>query len=790
LNKFLVFLFIYASINFAQSYSDSWKLFDDSKVAEIYIWADPVAVAWMFNNPHSDSMHLASMRFKNEFIDDSISSIAIRIRGNTSRDAEKKSLKVSFNTFVPGREFYGVDKLNLNGEHNDPSIIRSKLCFDLFEDAQMTASRSAHAAVYINGQYYGLYINIEHIDDEFLKKNFLNSSGNLWKCLYPADLKYLGDNPDLYKLLSGGRPVYELNTNETLNDYSALARFIKIINQTPINVLPDSLEKVIDVASVLKYFAMNVLVGGWDDYRFLKNNYYLYHQPDKDLIYLIPYDYDNTFGIDWFDIDWSRINPYTYANIDNSVRPLSTRMMSVPEYRNLLTRYLNFYREKVFLGHLWEGRIDSLKNRITNYVIADTFRTLDYGFTMTDFHNSFSGISYNKFHVKRGIKEFINIKNATLPGILSYVASKPLAYNIEHFPKSISFTDSIQVQLSAFSNVGISNIQLKFYNGVSGGTETYQMLYSPITNSKRVEDADRWIGVIPALGEGGYGSYEVIITDNNSGILTYPRSRRVNISVTGNNQSPIVINEFLAKNDGVYPDPHGENDDWIEFYNTSNDTIDMSLMYLTDKKDNLNKWRFPQGFKITPKGYLLVWCDEQSTQTGLHSNFKLSADGEFIGLSATDGLTILDSISFGPQSGNISFSRSPSGSTNWRFTPPTPLADNWVTSVEHSDIIPNGFGLTSYPNPFNPVTKIKFTLPSVVRDLSRNGEADNFTSRASLKVYDMLGNEIARLFNENKQPGVYEVEFDTRNYGLSSGIYFVVLRYGELIATQKILMLK
>lgn len=785
MKKFLFFLFVCTSLKYAQSYSESWKLYDDSKVAEIYIWADPEDVAWMFDNPHSDSMHIASMRFVNEFIDDSVSSIAIRIRGNTSRDAQKKSLKVSFNTFVPGREFYGVDKLNLNGEHNDPSIIRSKLCFDLFEDAQMIASRSAHAAVYINGKYYGLYINIEHIDDEFLKKNFLNSSGNLWKCLYPADLNYLGDDPDLYKLLSGGRPVYELSTNETLNDYSALARFIKVLNQTPIDLLPDSLEKVIDVSSVLKYYAMNVLVGGWDDYRFLKNNYYLYHQPDKDLIYLIPYDYDNTFGIDWFNIDWSRINPYTYANIDNSVRPLSTRLMSVPEYRNLLTRYLNFYREEVFLGYLWTGNIDSLKNRITNYVIADSFRTLDYGFNMADFHNSFSATGYNKLHVKRGIKEFINIKNATLPGILNYVSSKPLAYNIEHFPKSISPSDSIQVHLSAFSHAGISNIQLKFYNEINGGTEIYQMIYSPVADTRRVEDADRWIGVIPALGEGGNGSYEVIITDNNSNVLTYPRSLRINISVTGNSQSAVVINEFLAKNDGIYPDPHGENDDWIEFYNTSDDTLDLSLMYLTDKKDNLNKWRFPQGVKIAPEGYLIVWCDEQPTQTGLHTNFKLSADGEFIGLSAADGLTLLDSITFGAQTGNISYSRSPSGSDNWRFTPPTPLTDNWVTSVEYPDIIPNSFGLASYPNPFNPATKIRFTLPSPAQEISHSS-----TLRTTIKVYDLLGKEIAILFTGDKKPGIYEVEFDTRNYSLSSGIYFVVLNYGELTAAHKIVILK
>ena len=112
-------------------------------------------------------------------INETVDSIGFRLRGNTSREAAKKSFKVSFNTFVSGREFYGVDKLNLNGEHNDPSIIRSKLCFDHYKTIGMTATRANHVEVYINGQYYGLYISVEHIDDEFLNKNFGDDTGNL-----------------------------------------------------------------------------------------------------------------------------------------------------------------------------------------------------------------------------------------------------------------------------------------------------------------------------------------------------------------------------------------------------------------------------------------------------------------------------------------------------------------------------------------------------------------------------------------------------------------------------------
>ncbi|MBC8384211.1 MAG: CotH kinase family protein, partial [Candidatus Cloacimonetes bacterium] len=164
---------------------ESWKLYDDSEVATIEITVDPLALEWMYANVWSDSMHNATIHFSNAYIDETIEDVGFRLRGNTSRIAWKKSFKLSFNTFVPGREFYNVDKINLNGEHNDPSIIRSKLGWDIFKQIGQVASRASHAAVYINDVYYGLYISVEHIDDEFLNKNFSDPSGNLWKCHYP-----------------------------------------------------------------------------------------------------------------------------------------------------------------------------------------------------------------------------------------------------------------------------------------------------------------------------------------------------------------------------------------------------------------------------------------------------------------------------------------------------------------------------------------------------------------------------------------------------------------------------
>jgi hypothetical protein len=88
----------------------------------------------------------------------------------------------------------------------------------------------------------------------------------------------------------------------------------------------------------------------------------------------------------------------------------------------------------------------------------------------------------------------------------------------------------------------------------------------------------------------------------------------------------------------------------------------------------------------------------------------------------------------------------------------------------------------NYPNPFNPVTKIKYSIPSVTL---RQAQSD---IRVTLKVYDILGREIAVLVNEEKPAGEYEVEFNAAN--LPSGIYFYQLKAGQYLETRKMVLLK
>jgi hypothetical protein len=102
-----------------------------------------------------------------------------------------------------------------------------------------------------------------------------------------------------------------------------------------------------------------------------------------------------------------------------------------------------------------------------------------------------------------------------------------------------------------------------------------------------------------------------------------------------------------------------------------------------------------------------------------------------------------------------------------------------VTSVENSqqEIIA-GFQLfDNYPNPFNPSTKIKFNVPEV-----------GTQHAVSLRVYDILGREVATLVNEEKPAGTYEVNFNAS--GLSSGLYIYTLSSGNFFQSKKMLLLK
>ena len=152
----------------------------------------------------------------------------------------------------------------------------------------------------------------------------------------------------------------------------------------------------------------------------------------------------------------------------------------------------------------------------------------------------------------------------------------------------------------------------------------------------------------------------------------------------------LYINEFMASNDAANADEFGEFEDWIEIYNPGTIAVDIGGMYITDGLDALTTWqipnRAPDSTTIEPGGYLLLYADKQPEQGVLHVNIKLSGSGEQIALTAPNGTTVIDSLTY--DAGTVgaigygldtdkSCARQPDGSNNWQVDDtPTPAASN------------------------------------------------------------------------------------------------------------------
>jgi hypothetical protein len=118
--------------------------------------------------------------------------------------------------------------------------------------------------------------------------------------------------------------------------------------------------------------------------------------------------------------------------------------------------------------------------------------------------------------------------------------------------------------------------------------------------------------------------------------------------------------------------------------------------------------------------------------------------------------------------------------------PITGFEENYFESVIDFKLYQN------YPNPFNPVTTIRYSVPDVTLSTSSRAESRDEVSRVQLKIFDILGNEVATLVNEEKPTGNYEIKFnpESSNKKLASGTYFYQLQIGNFVLSKKMILLK
>lgn len=655
------------------------------ELASVYITLEPAAYDALF---HPDSVwsnfeHSATFVYVAEGIADTLYEVGFRLRGNTSRTSAKKSFKVSFDTYDEDGQWRGLDKMNLNGEHNDVSMMRARFVHTFFNESGVASSRANHVRLYLNGVYRGLYTNVEHIDGEWLEKRLPHAHGNLWKCTYPANLLYNGpDGADyMYAPPWTTTPVYELKTNEAENDYDGLAGFIDVLNNTPIADLPCALEDRFDVNRYLRTAAAEVLAGHWDNYIGNQNNFYLYRRtPDGRLTYL-PYDLDNTLGVEWGG-DWVVRDVYNYTTEN---RPLYTRLMQVPLYRALYTWHLRDLITSTFDADAFETRGADWQIATADAAAEDAYYPQDYGFDYEDFTASLLE-NYGQ-HVPYGIVPYVGGRSGTALLQMDPPAAHPGW--LMAWAKGPAVEGQLVVEAVAEGEVQTLTAAISWDGGAAQ--------FWPLTD----DDGDGLYTVTVDVVGSDHAEVQVTATFADGVERVSPCEPQW--VWTSPMPSGFRLNEVMALNNGFVLDEWGGAADWAEVTLVGDEAANVNELFLTNRWMEPKRWRLPN-VTLDPGDHLLLWCDDDPEEGPLHANFNLDADGETLFLMAMDGGAprIVDAVTWPALPPNVSWARVPDGNGPWTAcsvggaVSPTPDAANEAGNAVTEGRQPAG-GV--YPNP-------------------------------------------------------------------------------------------
>jgi hypothetical protein len=715
----IAFAFCFSNI-FAQQ-PDYGLAFLQDEVANISITIDPDSLAAMYTNLGNSHEYPGAIVYTFSTGFSAYSGVGIRFRGNTSLNAQKKSFKINIDKFVD-QNFYGLSELNLIGNQNDPSILRAKLCWDFFREAGLPACRTSHVRVYVNGAYMGVYLNVEQIDNRFADVRFDDGTGNLWKCFWGSDLAYQGTNPTLYT-----DDAYDLVENEFLNNYSELARFIDVLNNTPLSLLPCELEKIFNVHDYLKIMAADILLGNWDNYIFNKNNFYLYHNEKTRKLEYIPYDLDNTLGIDWVNVDWTQRNLYSWTTSSN--RPLFTRLLQIPAYRNEFSNNVNDLIATQFNATAFQSKATQIQNIIYTAAAEDPLRPLDYGFTVDDFANSISSAWGGQ--VQYGIVPYVETRATQALQQLETLQPFTRIFNVVPKFRNDSLFVSFHSNLNSdqltvvWKEIGTST----WYNatatslGYYGLVDQRYLFEGPIPT----DSINILVGVIPVEWLSDIEAHDCNF------VYLYGKE----------STSPLIINELAPLGTDNCIDFLGVNEDWIELYNPGPSAVYLGNKFISDDASNWNKWTLPN-VTLDPGDFQLLYADKEPEQGMNHVDFKLDDISETIYISEVqnNARVIIDSITYFNIPINHSFGRATDANLNWiDWTVSTPNASNLPVSV--NEIFS---GISIYPNP-------------VVESL-------HCTEKISGRILSMQGEVVQVFFNSQEIPcqslaaGIYTLQTD------------------------------
>ena len=646
---------------------------------------------------------LGSLKYRNEIIE----GVGVRYKGNTSytRSGEKKSINISIDATDESAEINGYSTLNLNNAFGDHTILREVLYFNTMKK-YVASPWAGIAQVNINGENRGIYSNVQQQDGSLIREYFKENNGDRWKApsgngsgnganggggrppggggrppgggggrppggggapgggFASGDkaLLYLGENQASYETL------YELKKENSENAWSNLIHATDVLNNTPENQFKDKVSEVLAVDNWLWFLALENIFTDDDSYWNKGCDYLIYFEPESGRLFPIEHDGNEAFRPNQILLD-----PFVHQN--NANRPVISKLLNVPEFRQRYLSHIRTILREDFNPETMNRRIDHYVKIIQESIEKDPIKD----FTMSEFR---SAIDELKRLIKSRYDFLISHNEISELG--------PEIVSVSTPSEAISFNETtINATILPTNNLGIQAVYL--YHTPQGRIDPY--LVTEMYDDGNHDDQEANDGIygasIPGYHSGENVWYYVEArTANRSNTANFypsmcesnPLSFRVR-SVNSENQSPVIINEFMTSNTSTHKDSQGDYDDWIELHNRTENKVDLSGWYLSDNEYNPRKWQFPNGSSINPGEYLVIWADEDEEDNSLeelHTNFKLSSDGELLSLISSDegGNLIMDMINFGKQEENISYGRISVAVDNFHKMTPSPGAIN------------------------------------------------------------------------------------------------------------------
>lgn len=215
--------------------------------------------------------------------------VGVRFRGNSSYSSVsrgwKRSLNLSIDFAHKEQRLYGYRTLNLLNSNTDPTFVRTILYQEIARD-YLPAFKANYVRVVINGESWGIYINIEQFNTDFIQELFHTRDGARWKVPQMRSnggLTYLGDSPQAYK------NTYDIKSKDDPESWEALVHLCKVLNQTPEDRLEDAISPILDIDETLKFLALDRALVNGDGYWSRASDYVIYLDTNG-RFHILPFD--------------------------------------------------------------------------------------------------------------------------------------------------------------------------------------------------------------------------------------------------------------------------------------------------------------------------------------------------------------------------------------------------------------------------------------------------------------------------------------------------------------------